>query len=456
MKHKERYAGTERLGQEPVGRLIRELALPAIVAQVINLLYNIVDRIFISRIPDVGSLALSGIGVALPVILIVSAFSAFSAFGGAPLASISLGAGDVDRAERLLKANAGMALLFGMLITVLANVFLNPLLRFFGARETNLPYAAEYLGIYLLGTVFVLGTLALNSFINAQGSSRIAMRTVVIGAVANIALDPIFIFTLNMGIRGAAVATVISQGLSFIAVLLFLLSKKSRLRLRGVSLEKRLVGESMKLGVSGFTMTATESAVMTVFNRLLSLHGGEMHVATMVILQSVLQMLFIPMSGYVGGVQPLLSYNYGAGNRARVRMILNRSLCILCGFSFLTALSAVLFPGIYARIFTDDPALAVLVRRYLPVFIAGMTIFGFQETAQMYFVGTNQALHSIFLASLRKIILLIPLCFILSAHFSVFGVYISEALADALSASTAGWLFFRQYRVLYARKERRR
>ncbi|MDO5734360.1 MAG: MATE family efflux transporter [Eubacteriales bacterium] len=436
----------DRLGQDPVKSLIKELAMPAIVAQLINLLYNIVDRIYIGRIPETGSLALSGLGIAAPIILTLSAFSAFASFGGAPLASISLGAGDEKRAERLLQTNAGYSLLLGVLLTVLTTIYLEPLLYFFGAQESNLPYAASYLRIYLIGTTFVLGTLALNSFISAQGASRVAMRTVLIGAIANIILDPIFIFTLKLGVRGAAYATVLSQALSFITVLYFLLSKDTKLRLTGLRLDLKLFFESTKLGISGFTMIATQSAVATVFNRLLSVHGGELHVATMVILQSIIQMLFIPMNGYIGGVQPLLSYNYGAGNLQRVKEILQRSLILLCSFSFISAVTVALLPGLFAWVFTNDPELASLVRQYLPTFIIGMSIFGLQETAQMYFVGTNQALRSMFLATLRKIIILIPLCYILSARYSVYGVYLSEAIADASSASIAGLMFFSQYR----------
>lgn len=270
----------------------------------------------------------------------------------------------------------------------------------------------------------------------------------MIGAVANIILDPLFIFALHIGVRGAAYATVLSQALSFVSVLLFLLSKESRLQLKGLGFELPLMGESLRLGISGFTMIATESAVITIFNRLLSLHGGELHVATMVILQSIIQMLFIPMNGYIGGVQPLLSYNYGAGRITRVKEILKRSLFLLCGFSFLTASSAVLFPSLYAGIFTNDPSLQALVKQYLPTFILGMSIFGLQEVAQMYFVGTNQALRSMFLALLRKVILLIPLAIFLSSRYSVLGVYLSEALADGISATVAGILFFSRYRAL--------
>lgn len=276
----------DRLGTAPIGRLIRELALPGIVAQVINLLYNIVDRIYIGRIPEIGSLALGGIGISMPIILIISAFAAFATSGGAPLASISLGAGDRDKAEQYLNSNAGFILAVSLAVTVLGSVFLSPLLRFFGAQANNFSYAHDYMQIYILGTVFVLGTLALNSFISAQGEAMTAMRTVLIGAVSNIILDPIFIFLLGMGVRGAAVATVISQALSFLSSLLFLRSDRSRLKLTGIRIEPALLLQCLALGISGFTMQATESAVTTVFNRLLGVYGGELHVSAMVIMQS--------------------------------------------------------------------------------------------------------------------------------------------------------------------------
>ncbi len=437
-----------RLGTDPIRPLIKELALPAIVAQVINLLYNIVDRIYIGRIPEVGPLALSGLGIATPIILIVSAFAAFSAYGGAPLASLALGAEEHDRARRLLQSNASLNLGLAALITLLSQLFLPQLLQIFGAQTSNRPYAQAYLRIYLMGTVFVLMVMSLNSFISAQGEAKIAMRTVVIGAVANIILDPIFIFLFKLGVRGAAYATILSQAISMLAVLKFLSSSQARLRLRRLSFEARLVWQSVRLGVSGFIMIATESAVIMVYNRLLGAYGGELHVANMVILQSVMQMLFIPMNGYVAGVQPLLGYNYGARQYERVREILKNSLVLLFAFSFSTAVLAALLPGLFASIFTGDTALKALVIRYLPIFIIGMSIFGLQEIAQMYFVGTNQALKSIFLAMLRKVILLIPLCFLLAKRYGLMGIYVSEALADFCSASTAGFMFFHAYRSL--------
>lgn len=455
--HKESKNRTnpDRLGQDPISKLIKELALPTILAQLINILYNIVDRIFIARMPESGSLALSGLGIATPIIMTIAAFSAFSSFGGAPLASISLGAGDERRANRLLQANAGFILLLAILITVFCSIYIKPLLYFFGAEKSNFIYAQSYLRIYLLGSCFVLGTLALNSFITAQGASRIAMRTVLIGAVFNIILDPIFIFVFKLGVKGAAYATIISQALSFGSVLFFLLAKDTRLRLSGLKLDFGLILESLRLGVSGFTMLATQSAVVMVYNRLLAEYGTELHVAAMVILQSIIQMFFILMDGYISGVQPLLSYNYGAGNYLRVKEILRRSLLLLLSFSVISASIVALFPGVFAAIFTSDPDLVNLVKTYLPIFIIGMSLFGLQETAQMYFVGTNQALRSIFLAVLRKIVILIPLTYILAARYSIFGIHLSETVADATSAIIAGLMFFSQYRFLESRMDKR-
>lgn len=435
-----RVYASDRLGTDPLAKLIRELAMPGIVAQVINMLYNVVDRIYIARIPEVGSMALSGLGIVMPLLMVFGAFSAFTTAGGAPLASIALGAGDQKRAEKLLSTNATLMAILGFLMTTLGLIYKRPLIHFFGGTEANFIYADEYLSIYLLGTVFVLGTLGLNSFISAQGEAKIAMRTILIGAISNIILDPIFIFALNMGVKGAALATIISQFISFMSVLLFLISPQSKLRLRGLSFDIKLVWESVKLGIAGFVMSSTQSAVVTVFNRLLALHGGDLHVAAMVVLQSIMQMIFIPMNGYVMGVQPLLSYNYGAKQYDRVNRIIRISAILLVSFAATISILSILFPGAFAFIFTNDPALTLLVRQYLPIFIAGSTIFGMQMVAQMYFVGSNQPGFAIFLASLRKIILLIPFCFLFAAWWGVVGIYAAEAVADALSAITSGLL----------------
>ncbi len=437
---KTRVYASDRLGTDPLGRLIRELAMPGIVAQVINMLYNVVDRIYIARIPEVGSMALSGLGIVMPLLMVFGAFSAFTTSGGAPLASIALGAGDQERAEKLLASNAGLMAVLGVLMTSLGLIFKEPLIYFFGGTEANFVYADEYLSIYLLGTIFVLGTLGLNSFISAQGEAKIAMRTIMIGAISNIILDPIFIFAFRMGVKGAALATIISQFISFTTVVSFLVSKNSKLRLRGLGFNPGLIWESVKLGIAGFVMSATQSAVVTVFNRLLAFHGGDLHVATMVVLQSIIQMIFIPMNGYIMGVQPLLSYNYGAKQYDRVNRIIKISAILLVGFAGTISILSILFPGAFAVIFTNDPALIALVRRYLPIFIAGTTIFGMQMVAQMYFVGSNQPGFAIFLASLRKVILLIPFCFLFAAWWGVIGVYAAEAVADALSAITSGLL----------------
>lgn len=441
-----------RLGTAAIPGLIKELALPGIVAQIINLLYNIVDRIYIGRIPEVGSVALSGLGICMPIIMIVAAFASFAMQGGAPLAAINLGAGNQEKAERILKSGAGLTAVLSLIITAAGLYFKDRLLYFFGASDLNFSYASEYLGIYLIGSIFVLGTLALNAFISAQGQAKIAMRTVMIGAVSNIILDPIFIFAFNLGVKGAAIATVISQAISFFSVLAFMISPRTSLKLTGLALEGNLILDSVKLGISGFTMTATESAVTTVFNRLLGIYGGEMHIAAMVAMQSVMQMVFIPMSGYMTGVQPLLSYNYGAKKLERVKEILQRSLKMLISYTFIACMSAVIFPGFYANIFSNDSALIELIKQYLPIFIFGMSIFGLQNVTQMYFVGTNKPLNAMFLASLRKLILLIPLCFILTKIIGVKGVYLAEGIADFISASTAGVMLYLQMKKLFGKE----
>lgn len=440
---------TERLGQAKINKLLVELALPAIVAQLVNLLYSIVDRIYIGRIAGIGSVALSGLGIATPIIFVVSAFSAFSVYGGAPLASLALGAMKDKKARSLLESNTVGTIIIALLLTLLTELFLPNLLYAFGAQSHNYPYAEAYLRIYLSGTLFVFLALSLNSFIAAQGEVKIAMRTVIIGALVNVVLDPLFIFVFKLGIAGAAYATVIAQFCSMLAVLYFLCRGEARLALRKLSFNISLYWESVRLGVSGFIMMVTESAVIVIYNRLLAAHGGPLHVANMVILQSVTQILFIPMGGYISGVQPLLSYNYGARNYGRVREILLKSAVILLLFSLLIAGSAAFFPQLYSYIFTSDKNLHALVIRYLPVFISGMMIFGCQQLAQMFFVGTNQVLKSISLALLRKVVLMIPLSLLLSHYLGLFGIYLSESLADAASASIAAVLFGVTYRKLF-------
>ncbi|NCB91252.1 MAG: MATE family efflux transporter [Clostridia bacterium] len=432
-----------RLGTDSIPKLMIQLAVPAVIAQLINLLYNIVDRIYIGRIPQVGHLALTGVGVTFPILTLISAFSSFVGSGGAPLASISLGRGDKKKAENILGNSVTMLLFFAVILTAVFQIFKEPLLYMFGASDNTIQYSLQYITIYLCGTLFVELSLGLNMFISSQGQAKIAMFSVLIGAAINIILDPIFIFVLNMGVQGAAVATIISQAVSAVWIVRFLLSDKSSIKIKKCNMipSKKIIATVSTLGISPFIMQSTESAIAIVLNHSLQTYGGDLYVGSMTILQSVMQLLSIPVSGFTQGVQPIISYNYGAKKFDRVK----KTAFYLIGSTFiismLFALSTLLVPGIYGSIFTSQPELLDLVKEVLPVYMFGMLIFGLQNGCQSTFLGLGQAKISIFIALLRKVILLIPLAIILPKFFGVMGVYYSEPIADITSASTAFCLF---------------
>ena len=430
-----------RLGTEKIGKLMLELALPSVLAQIVNVLYNIVDRIYIGRIPDVGSLALTGVGVTFPIITIISAFAGFASGGGAPLAAIALGQKNRDRAEKILGSSTSLLLFFS--VCLMAFFFQTPLLYLFGASSNTIRYASTYISIYLVGTVFVELAVGLNTFISCQGHARTAMCSVLIGAVINIGLDPVFIFVLHMGVSGAALATILSQALSAAWVLRFLTSKKSgvRLSLRTMKPDFSILGSVMALGISPFIMSATESAITIVMNHGLQTYGGDLYVGSMTILQSVLQLIFVPVNGFTNGVQPIISYNFGAGQFDRVRQTIRRMIAITFTAAFVYVVFAMLRPALFAGLFTTDPELIVIVEKVLPVYIAGMAIFGLQSGVQSSFLGLGQAKISLFIALLRKVILLIPLALILPHFFGVMGVYYAEPIADVCSVITAVTLF---------------
>lgn len=432
-----------RMGTEPIGRLMISMAVPSIVAQVINILYNIVDRIYIGHIEGVGMEALTGVGVTFPIITLISAFSAFAGAGGAPLASIWLGKGDRKRAEKILGNGVSMLLFFSLLLMGFFYAFEKPLLYLFGASDATISYAADYISIYLLGTVFVELALGLNAFIISQGQSRIAMIAVLIGAAVNIILDPIFIFGLHMGVKGAARATVISQALSALWTVGFLISKRSSLTIKPEAMKPDLhiIGSVMALGVSPFIMRATESLISVVLNSGLQRYGGDIYVGSLTIMQSVMQMYAAPLGGFTQGVQPVISYNFGAGNFDRVKK-LYRSMIASC---FLFAASAtifiIIFPGFFAGMFTNDAALIRLVEQMMPIFMFGMLVFGLQQGIQPTFLALGQAKISFFIAIFRKVILLVPLALILPLKFGVMGIYYAEPISDVLSATMATTLF---------------
>ena len=431
------------------------LALPSVIAQTINMLYNMVDRMYIGAIEGVGAYALTGMGLTLPVITLIAAFCSLFGTGGAPLAAIKLGEGRQKDARAILGVSAFMLMCTSVILFSAAQLFMDPLLMAFGASENTLPYAREYLRIYLLGTMFVQLVLGLNPFISAQGLAKEAMLSVVIGAVLNIALDPLFIFALDMGVRGAALATVIAQGVSCLWVLRVLFRKDAKIRLLPGNLrfDKRILLRTLSLGFSPFTMTFTESAIQVVLNRGMMLYGGDMYVGTMTIIASVVNLFSTPLHGYTHGVQPLLSFNYGAGNIARVKKAFRLLLISTVTITMTYCALIELFPQVFIRLFTRDEALIELTARGLRIYAAGLGIFGFQNAIQSMFVGLGQAKISFFIAVLRKVILLIPLALTLPLAFGVTGVYLAEPIADIASASTATFLMLYHFNRILSRRE---
>ncbi len=459
---------SNRLETESLGRLLISLAVPSIIAQLVNILYNIVDRIYIGRMEN-GTVAMSAISVALPVVTFILAVTQLLGSGGAPLAAIKLGQRDKDGAEKILTTSFVSLIVSGLLLTLIVEFFHEPLLLAFGADATNLEFANQYTAIYGLGTVFVQIAFGMNPYINTQGYATLGMVTVLIGAVLNIVLDPLFIFALDMGVRGAALATIISQFVSAVWALHFLFGKKTTIRIRRQYFmpELRVLGSICALGVSPFIMNSTESLLQISFNNQLSLYGGTLAVGTMSILLSLFQMVSMPLQGLCQGAQPIMSFNYGAGNMERVkatfRLLFRSCLCV----SVLGMGTVIAFSSRFAAIFTNDPELIRMAGWALRVYLLGATIFGAQIACQQSFVSLGQAKQSLMMALYRKIILLIPLLYILPAVIGdtsfavrmsmpvadivhdqgrVFAVLFAETIADALAAITTSLLFFSFYR----------
>ncbi|WP_455638758.1 MATE family efflux transporter [Parabacteroides sp.] len=436
----------ERLGTDRMLPLIFRMALPAIAAQMVNLLYNIVDRIYIGHIPGIGTPALAGIGVAGSIIILISAFSSIVAGGGAPLAAIALGQGNRQHAGRILGNGFILLLLFTVVTSVLAYIFMEPILLFTGASEQTLGYATDYLSIYLIGTLFVEISIGLNTFINTQGRPSIAMWSVMIGALLNILLDPLFIFGFDMGVKGAALATIISQAGSAIWVLSFLLSSRASLRLESLYMkpDKKVIGAILALGASPFIMASTESLVGFVLNGSLKTFG-DIYVSALTVMQSAMLFVSVPLTGFALGFVPIVSYNYGHGNRERVKECFKIVMTFMFLFNFLLIVLMILFPSVVASVFTSDEELIQTVRQVMPVFLAGMTIFGLQRACQNMFVALGQAKISIFIALLRKIFLLIPLALILPRFMGMIGVYAAEGISDATAAICCTIIFAIQF-----------
>jgi putative MATE family efflux protein len=421
------------------------MALPSVAAQLINVLYNVVDRMYLGHIPGYGELALTGVGVTAPILTIISAFSAFVGMGGAPQASIRLGKKDYEGAERILGSSITMLLTFSVLLTVLFQIFKTPVLYAFGASDNTILYARSYIAIYLCGTVFVQLALGLNTYISGQGNARVAMLSVLLGAITNIVLDPIFIFVLNLGVRGAALATVISQALSAAWVIRFLTSDKSviRIRARYFRFERRTMLQIGTLGISPFIMQSTESLVMIVLNAGLQKYGGDLYVGSMSIMTSVMQLTVALVHGISQGTQPIVSYNYGAGNKERVKGTFLRMIGACLTATMILAGSAVLCPRLFVPLFTNNQELIDLTCRYMPVYFLVMPIFGIQISCQATFLALGQAKVSLFIALLRKVVLLVPLALIFPHFMGVAGIYRAEPVADLVSVLATSILFYR-------------
>lgn len=436
----------------PVPKAFLKLAVPAVAAQLINILYNLVDKMFIGHIPEVGKQALAGVGVTTPVILAISAFAALVSMGGAPKASIFLGKGDTVQAEKVVGSCTWMLLLLSVLLTILMLAFGRPVLLLFGASEDTISFAVSYMNIYCLGTVFTQLTLGLNAFITAQGKTLISMKNVAIGAVTNIILDAVFINGFQMGVRGAALATVISQGVSATFVIRYLQSEKSTLKLerRQIRFDKEILLPCIFLGTSPALMQLTENLVAISFNTSLQKYGGDTAVASMSILNSVMQFVMLLLPGLVQGAQPLLSYNLGARNIKRVKKTFRLLLVSCVTGSFMIWLLCMICPQIVAGIFTNDTELIQYTEWSMRIYLSVMLIYGIQVACQYSFVALDQARTAIFLTIWRKIILLIPLIFILPLVWSgsVTGVFLAEPIADTIAVCTTAPMFYRYYRTL--------
>ncbi len=448
-------ANKEYLQKEPIGKLLFQLAVPTVAAQLINMLYNIVDRIYIGHIPEIGATALTGVGVCMPLIMIVSAFAALVGYGGSPRASIFMGKKDKDTAEKILGNCFVVQVIISIVLTAVLLIWNRDFLMAFGASEETIQYGVDYMNIYALGTIFVELTLGMNAFITAQGFAKTGMLSVLIGAVTNIILDPIFIFGLNMDVRGAALATVISQGLSCVWVMAFLCGKKTFLKIRrkNMNLIPRIILPCLALGVSTFVMQASESVISVCFNSSLQRYGGDIAVGAMTILTSVMQFAMLPLQGLGQGAQPIISYNYGAGDMGRVKTAFKLLLKVSLGYSVILWLLVMIFPGGFAALFTSDAALMEYTKTALRIYMGAMFLFGIQVACQMTFNALGKAVESIVVAVTRKFILLLPLIYIMPQIFSADkakAVYMAEPIADVIAVTFTAVLFFIQFRKVLA------
>lgn len=439
------------LGKAPVNKLLFSLAIPTIAAQLINMLYNIVDRVYIGHIPGAGALALTGVGVCLPIIMIVSAFAALVGNGGAPRASIFMGKNDLASAEEILGNCFSLQIVISLVLTVVLLLFNEPLLLAFGASENTISYATDYMNIYAFGTIFVQMTLGMNMFINTQGFTKTGMLSVLIGAIANIILDPIFIFALNMGVKGAALATVISQAASCFWIISFLLGKKTRLKLKlsCLRLQANVIFPCIALGSAVFVMQASESIINVCFNSSLLKYGGDIAVGAMTILSSVMQFAMLPLQGIGQGAQPIMSYNYGSGQIDRVRQAFRLLLKLEFGYALILWILVMTCPQVFAGIFTSDAALIEFTKTALRIYLGCIFMMGIQTACQMAFTSIGCAKESIIVAVMRKFVLLLPLIYIVPQIWKsnqTLAVYLAEPIADFIAVSFTIVLFSKRFK----------
>ena len=425
------------MGSGDVKKLLLQLMIPAVVAQVVNLLYNIVDRIYIGHIEGIGASALTGVGLFAPILMLMNAFAMLIGAGGAPRTAIAMGLDDKEQAEKILINSFTMLLLFSLI------------LRLFGASDITLPYGLAYSRIYILGTVFVLLVMGMNPFITAQGFAKISMLTTVIGAVINIILDPILIFGFGLGVRGAAIATVLSQAVGAVWILKFLTGPKTNLKLSRsrMKLEKNVILPVMGLGISSFVMLSTESLLSISFSSSLARYGGDIAVGAMTVITSVSQLGTLPLQGICQGGQPVISFNFGAAKKERVKEAFRFQLTLCVSYITLYWVIMMLIPRVVAGIFTSDAALIDYTQWALRIYMAGIFAFGVQIACQQSFMALGQAKVSLLLACLRKLILLIPLIFLLPHLFSnpVLGVFLAEPISDVLAAAITAITFFTRF-----------
>lgn len=439
------------LGKGSVGKILLRLALPAILAQLVNVFYNIVDRIFIGRMPS-GDIAMAGVGIAFPIIMLVSAFSALIGMGGAPLAAIKMGEGDNEGAEKIMGNSFSMLLILGTILTILFMIFKEPILWAFGASEATINFALDYLNLYLIGTIFVQIALGMNPFIYTQGFAKIGMSTVITGAVINIILDPIFIFVFDMGVKGAALATIIAQIVSALWVLHFLIGHKSIIKIKRKYLvpDLNIVLSIMALGVSPFIMHSTESIVLIALNNKVQMYGGDLAVGAMTIMSSIMQIITLPIIGLSQGAQPIISYNYGAGNLHRVKKTFKILFINCITYTIIMWALLMLFPKVFVSIFNNKPELLQITSMSIRIFFSGILLFGAQIACQQTFLALGQAKISLIMALLRKVVLLIPLIFILPMFFEnkLKAVLLAEPIADVLAAITTSICFYIFYKKI--------